>query len=924
MGIQLLWRLRSLRSSSAKRRAKAAEKLGCMRDPRAVEPLITRLHHWSECEHVCAKAAEALGKIGDARAVEPLLKILIKYLSDEEKERDLRSCVSNVSVVVSVARALGDLGNEQALYPLIEALGSPDGRLRCASATALANLGQPHWEKVVFGTNADFEKLYHSGLAGVADLLIRTLKCQPDGGTKIAALLGDLGDPKAVEPLIKVLRDHACNYASEICAEAAKALGKLGDPKAVEPLIKVLCHNDDKVRTEAVKALGKLGDPKSVEPLIKILCHPNAKVRTEAVEALGKLGDLKAVEPLIKVLRDHTAEVRAEAAKALGKLGDPKAGEALITSVDDLECVRHYVEALGKLDDGDNPQLLLRLLGHQEPRVRYEAANQLKLLGHYQWQECIKGSDKDFAQLRRSGSHQAVIPLLEVLKNRHHKNLGNAIHELGKLGDGQAVDPLIMRLRDSTYAIFHTGIVSALEELNDDRAVEPLIEALDSKEFGVRKAAISALGKLGDSRSVEPLIELLRTGYREAATALADLGDIRAVEPLIEALQSGDAVSCEAAIALGKLGDIRAVEPLFASLGSDKTGVNAAQALGNLGDMRITLRLIKTLIDDDQNDILRSNAAITLGKLGDIESVAFLIQSLGTASIQVRKEAARALGELGKSQALIPLIEKLGDTSPEVRGNVVEALGKLLDTRAVEPLVHLLDDETPEVRGNAAGALGNLGDTRSVLPLITALSDREAVVRKKAACALGKLGDIRAARPLMNILNDRFQAVRKNAADALDQLESIHSPVWRLTMHPASARVRNRQLESIHSPVWRLAKDEDYARYYIVREDWDRVLELGGCAVDPLVDSLDYYENDVFKKAASALRELYYRGKILQEHKRKILAVKGKRRVLWEHTDKVDMSNHTDHAANILFDLHSVSYGAEHTDRPGKWLQMDL
>jgi HEAT repeat protein len=54
-------------------RWKAAESLGRMRDPRAVEPLIDTL--WDEDSRVRLKAAWALGQIGDIRAIPPLRRL---------------------------------------------------------------------------------------------------------------------------------------------------------------------------------------------------------------------------------------------------------------------------------------------------------------------------------------------------------------------------------------------------------------------------------------------------------------------------------------------------------------------------------------------------------------------------------------------------------------------------------------------------------------------------------------------------------------------------------------------------------------------------------------------------------------------------------------------------------------------------------
>jgi HEAT repeat protein len=64
-------------------RWKAAEALGRLGDPGAVEPLIDAL--WDDDPRVRLKAAWALGQIGDSRAVAPL-KILYRMEKEEMKE----------------------------------------------------------------------------------------------------------------------------------------------------------------------------------------------------------------------------------------------------------------------------------------------------------------------------------------------------------------------------------------------------------------------------------------------------------------------------------------------------------------------------------------------------------------------------------------------------------------------------------------------------------------------------------------------------------------------------------------------------------------------------------------------------------------------------------------------------------------------
>jgi HEAT repeat protein len=52
-------------------------------------------------------------------------------------------------------------------------------------------------------------------------------------------------------------------------------------------------------------------------------------------------------------------------------------------------------------------------------------------------------------------------------------------------------------------------MVMNLGYTNDQRAVEPLIQALQDDDESMRRGAAESLGKLGDPRAVQPLIAAL-------------------------------------------------------------------------------------------------------------------------------------------------------------------------------------------------------------------------------------------------------------------------------------------------------------------------------------------------------------------------------------------------------------------------------
>lgn len=154
-----------------------------------------------------------------------------------------------------------------------------------------------------------------------------------------AEALGEVGDARAVEPLIQALKDvyfveskfqddervHVARLLGVgqgmvvIGEVALPALFKIGEP-AIESLIQALKDKEHVVRLGAARVLGEIGDARAVEPLIEVLKHKDKEVRESAAEALGELGDLRAGKPLIQALEDKNKKVREAAKEALEKI----------------------------------------------------------------------------------------------------------------------------------------------------------------------------------------------------------------------------------------------------------------------------------------------------------------------------------------------------------------------------------------------------------------------------------------------------------------------------------------------------------------------------------------------------------------------------------------------------------------------------
>lgn len=132
-------------------------------------------------------------------------------------------------------------------------------------------------------------------------------------------------------PPAKTFRDlvFALEDTSVFVREAAAdTLGNMGDKRAVEPLIRALASQDWRIQGRVAISLGKIGDRRALDPLIRAL--KSASAQAAVAEALGDIGDEKAVEPLIRVLRSYASPPIEEITEALGKIGGERATATLV------------------------------------------------------------------------------------------------------------------------------------------------------------------------------------------------------------------------------------------------------------------------------------------------------------------------------------------------------------------------------------------------------------------------------------------------------------------------------------------------------------------------------------------------------------------------------------------------------------------
>lgn len=321
------------------------------------------------------------------------------------------------------------LEGEAAIAPLIALLREADQWEQYAEQSHAH-----HWAE---------ETLIKIGAAAVPHLIAALEDSAWGGQTGAVYCLGEIGDPRALQPLVALLRHDDYNLRRDLIA----ALYKFG-AAAVDPLLRALESSDANWRAGAALALAPLGDARAVAPLSALLRDDDhGRVRTAAAAALGRLGDSSVIEPLTAALADSEPAVREAAVRALG-LAAGRHGAAAsasrtlqgaLTDADwgTRQSAAEMLIAL-KRDDGSGRALLIGDLEADDPEVRLGAA----------W------------SLLEVGDERAVDALARLLYHPNPEIALRAAVGLGESGDQRAVGGLVAILSHPDQRVRHAAAQS--------------------------------------------------------------------------------------------------------------------------------------------------------------------------------------------------------------------------------------------------------------------------------------------------------------------------------------------------------------------------------------------------------------------------------------------------------------------------------
>lgn len=257
-------------------------------------------------------------------ALEGELQAWLDSLSDSALDPSAAALYRGRLADQSAAPALGALMLDE----------EADSAMRVEAARLLANIQHPEvvpsLRKAVRASDPDVAAEALISLAWLGQDPARgRLVALLEGGNlerrvRAAVGLGRLRDRAATPVLIEAL-DKTDAIEERIRFEAIRLLGYLGDPRAVDPLLARL--DDMRTRRRAVLALGRIGDPRAFEPLVEQLLNAqHTTVRDSAARALAHLGNPQAIPSLVRAaVRDRLPGV-SEALIRLRAVGEAIGG----------------------------------------------------------------------------------------------------------------------------------------------------------------------------------------------------------------------------------------------------------------------------------------------------------------------------------------------------------------------------------------------------------------------------------------------------------------------------------------------------------------------------------------------------------------------------------------------------------------------
>ena len=577
---------------------------------KTVESLIIVLQTGNDANRCFA--AQALGNIGDIQAVKPLMSAL----HDEDED-----------VVMDAVAALGQIGTAENVLDLMECYRMhPVGDVKVAAVEALG--------RIVEKENYDHEQL--------------------------------------VNFLLEVVSGHGEDSHWEIDDEewddwwdaqfkAIEALGKIGDSRAVSGIVAALDENEAQELNEVVfAALTKMGES-GENTLIKRLSSSDSSQRRYAAKHLAEVHTAKVRNALSKALEDSDVQVCVAAAKSLADHPEPTTQSLLLRVFQDSRSVLRgrVLEVISQTAFFVPVTQLLNLLKDEDQLVRLQALR----------------------TVARQGNVELAEQVFEALRDPSLDVVAGAVQALGTLGfvkAGSTVAALLSEQGLNTDLRVKSAI--ALGKIGTEAELPTLLDMLKDPEQAVRLNSLNSIALLEFPETQDVLLAALR-------------GE------LLQETETPLAVSQESKTQIpeNSISDETITEEIPEPKSTLESILKPSRDIGGQDAENESVEL--TAVEQHFLDIAEANRKLNQ----ELQARKILAPYL-----DIKRFAAAVLGEERGQKIILGLVEALDEPEPLLQLTAAESLGRIGDTAALKALVTLLDSTEKEVRLKAVSALGKM------------------------------------------------------------------------------------------------------------------------------------------------------------------------------------------------------------------------
>ncbi|MEE8445172.1 MAG: HEAT repeat domain-containing protein [Alphaproteobacteria bacterium] len=616
-------------------------------------------------------AARALGRIGDSDAVAALVSALL------DEDEDVRT---------DAAAALGQLGDPAAAPKLLEnLLGDPCTDVKQAALESLISLRSesvaPWLVRLVRGRDEeiawDDTDLHETDWDDWTDMQVTAIEG-----------LAEFGAVESVPEIVAAIADEFGQDLTDVGFPALARLGRDG----VTALTAYLDSKDTRPRRRAAAILAASNAPAAIAGVTRALRDRAAEVRGAAFRALAARAPL---DPrLMPFFVDRQPVLRAEAVRLLGK---------------------NYPSRVAVLLKDSAREVLLAVLGliAESPRL-FEAADTGDLL-------------------RQRITHDSDDVAAFAVKARA------AIEGAGVLDD------LIALLADkSRPVVVRSAAADGLKSIGGAEAVAALAAVLDADTRQLRLDAMAALAALAAESPDWP--------NPAGETLLAALRGELVPEP--EVVEEDEPAGVEeeppepeeAETDVFHTSTLRSIEAGAKPLAPD-----------------VSEESIEITPEDEEYLTLSQKRAMRKRKVSPNPTVA--------AHEDVPRFAARLLGDIARADVALALAQSLGGRDEEVRLAAIDSLARIAEDidewpeAAIDAVFAIASHDDRDFRLPAVRALGAAGDERAGAVLRERLADEDGFVRAEAIRALSRLE--LAGAEIAGLLGDPEPNVRLAAAQAV-------------------------------------------------------------------------------------------------------------------------------------------------------------